>query len=164
MCGTPTWSHCRQYFSRLMLSSLKAALIPPASRKTACHRLRCATCWFSCASACCVKVDAGGRVGRSGCELVEECGVGVRLSGMALSGEGTEVATRAFVALACSAVSASAYNVYPHSLDLASSSLDQLSPDGLLAIGASLDSQGLLGSRLSAESLPERSPLDALRV
>ena len=75
-----TCSHCGQYLSRLMLSSLIAALMPPASRKTACHRLRCATCWLSCASACCVSVDAGGRMGRSGCELVDECGVGVRLS------------------------------------------------------------------------------------
>lgn len=42
-----TCSHCKQYRRRLMLSSLKAALIPPASSSTACHRLRCATCWFS---------------------------------------------------------------------------------------------------------------------
>ena len=75
-----TCSHCKQYFKLLMLSSLRAALMPPASRKTACHRLRCATCWLSCASACCVSVDAGGRTGRSGCELVDEWGVGVRLS------------------------------------------------------------------------------------
>lgn len=40
-----------------MLSSLSAALSPPASRSTACHRLRCATCcsfWespFGCSSA-----------------------------------------------------------------------------------------------------------------
>ena len=83
MGGSRTWSHCRQYFNRLMLSSLRAALIPPASRKTVCHLLRCATCWLSCASACCVNVEAGGSVGRSGCELVDERGVGVRLCVMA---------------------------------------------------------------------------------
>jgi len=41
-----TWSQCKQYFSLLILSSLSAALSPPASRRTACHRLRWAT-WLS---------------------------------------------------------------------------------------------------------------------
>jgi hypothetical protein len=42
-----TCNHCRQYLSRLILSSLTAALIPPASRNTACKRLLCTTCCCS---------------------------------------------------------------------------------------------------------------------
>jgi hypothetical protein len=42
-----TCNSCRQYLSRLMLSSLTAAPIPPASSNTACHRLLCTTCCCS---------------------------------------------------------------------------------------------------------------------
>jgi hypothetical protein len=42
-----TCNHCRQYLSRLMLSSLTAAPMPPASSNTACHRLLCTTCCCS---------------------------------------------------------------------------------------------------------------------
>ena len=43
-----TWSHCKQYLSRFILSSLKAALRPPASSNTVCHLdgdEAGATCW-----------------------------------------------------------------------------------------------------------------------
>jgi hypothetical protein len=48
-----TESQLRQYFRRLMFSSLNATPNPPASNNIACHRLRCATCRSEFGLCCC---------------------------------------------------------------------------------------------------------------